>query len=147
MQLLAYLLSIGAGIANPVQAGANAELRKATGTAIFAAGMVYLSGLCAMLIIQLIVREALPSVEKMARTPWWAWMGGVLSIGSTMAAAVFAQRLGSGVFTGLTVTASLVTSVLLDNFGLVGFQVHPASSLRMLGCGLMVTGLWLTARF
>lgn len=147
MQLIAYLLSIAAGAANPIQAGANAELRKTTGTAIFAAGAVYLSGLCAMLVIQVIVREGWPTFEKLARTPWWAWMGGVLSIGSTLAAAVFAQRLGSGVFTGISVTASLAMSILLDNFGLVGFKPHPASPLRILGCGLMIGGLWLAAKF
>lgn len=147
MQFIAYLLSIAAGIANPIQAGANAELRKTTGAAIFAAGSVYVTGLCGMVVIQLIVREGWPTFEKLARTPWWAWTGGVLSIGSTMAAAVFAQRLGSGVFTGISVTASLVTSILLDNFGLDGFKMHPASPLRILGCGLMVGGLWLAAKF
>ncbi len=147
VQFIAYLLSIAAGAANPIQAGTNAELRKITGTAIFAAGMVYASGLCAMLIIQLFAREGWPTLGKLVRTPWWAWMGGVLSIGSTMASAVFAQRLGSGVFTGVSVTASLVMSVLLDNFGLVGFKVHPVSPLRILGCGLMIGGLWLAAKF
>lgn len=86
-------------------------------------------------------------MEKLSRTPWWAWMGGVLSIGSTMAAAAFAQRLGSGVFTGISVTASLITSILLDNFGLVGFKTHPASPLRIVGGGLMIVGLWLAAKF
>lgn len=147
MQLLAYVLSVLAGMANPIQAGSNAELRKTTGTAIFAAGMVYVTGLCAMLVIQAIVREGLPTWEKLGRTPWWAWMGGLLSIGSTMASAVFAQRLGSGVFTGISVTASLVTSMLLDNYGLVGFKEHHASPLRILGCTLMVGGLWLAAKF
>jgi transporter family-2 protein len=147
VQLLAYVLSVLAGMANPIQAGSNAELRKTTGTAIFAAGMVYVTGLCAMLVIQAIVREGLPTWEKLGRTPWWAWMGGLLSIGSTMASAVFAQRLGSGVFTGISVTASLVTSMLLDNYGLVGFKEHHASPLRILGCTLMVGGLWLAAKF
>jgi transporter family-2 protein len=147
VQLLDYVLSVLAGMANPIQAGSNAELRKTTGTAIFAAGMVYVTGLCAMLVIQAIVREGLPTWEKLGRTPWWAWMGGLLSIGSTMASAVFAQRLGSGVFTGISVTASLVTSMLLDNYGLVGFKEHHASPLRILGCTLMVGGLWLAAKF
>jgi transporter family-2 protein len=147
VQLLAYLFSILAGMANPIQAGANAELKKTTGTAIFAAGTVYVTGLCGMLIIQLIVREGWPTFEKLGRTPWWAWMGGLLSIGSTMASALFAQRLGSGVFTGISVTASLVTSMLLDNYGIVGFKEHHASPLRILGCALMIGGLWLAAKF
>lgn len=147
MRLIIYLLAIAAGAANPVQAGANAELKTSTGATVFAAGAVYLSGLAAVLMIHFFVREGWPTLDKLARTPWWAWAGGVLSIGSTMAAAAFAQRMGSGVFTGISVTASLVTSILLDNFGLVGFHVHPASPMRILGGALMITGLWLTAKF
>lgn len=147
MRLIAYLLAIAAGAANPVQAGANAELKASTGATVFAATAVYLSGLVAMLLIQLLVREGWPTLGKLARVPWWAWTGGLLSIGSTMAAAAFAQRMGSGVFTGISVTASVVTSILLDNFGAAGFHTHVASPMRILGGALMITGLWLTAKF
>ena len=64
-----------------------------------------------------------------------------------MAGITFAQRMGSGVFTGLSVTASLIASVVLDHFGWIGFKVHPASWPRVLGCALMVAGLWIVARF
>jgi transporter family-2 protein len=55
--------------------------------------------------------------------------------------------MGSGLFTGVTITASLVTSILLDQFGLLGFRQHSASPGRLAGCALMVGGLWLIARF
>jgi bacterial/archaeal transporter family-2 protein len=144
---IAYLAAIAAGAANPAQAGANAELRKALNQPIVPALAVYLSGLCGVLLIQLIVREAWPDADRLARTPWWAWLGGLLSIASTMAGITLAQRLGSGVFTGITVTASLVSSILLDNFGWIGFKVHPATWPRELGCGLMIAGLWLVSKF
>ena len=53
----------------------------------------------------------------------------------------------AGVFTRLSVTAAIITSVLLDQFGLFGFKVRPASPLRICGCALMITGLWLVAKF
>jgi transporter family-2 protein len=144
---ISYLLAIGAGAANPAQAGANAELRKALGLAIFTAIAVYISGLIGVLIIQVFVREAMPTTDKLAQVPWWAWTGGLLSIASTMAGLTLAQRMGSGVFTGLSVTASLAMSIVLDNYGWVGFKVHPASWPRVLGCGFMIVGLWLVAKF
>jgi bacterial/archaeal transporter family-2 protein len=54
--------------------------------------------------------------------------------------------LGSGLYTGITLTASLLTSILLDKFGLMGFKPHPLSSLRMTGAGLLVAGIWLIAK-
>ena len=64
-----------------------------------------------------------------------------------MAGLLLAHRLGSGVFTGLSVTAAILVSVVLDHFGLLGFKVHPASAMRIVGCVLMIGGLWLVSRF
>jgi hypothetical protein len=73
--------------------------------------------------------------------------GRILSIASTLTGLTLAQKLGSGLYTGITLTASLLTSILLDKFGLMGFKPRPLSSLRMTGAGLMVAGIWLIARF
>lgn len=146
MNWIFYLLAAAAGAANPAQAGANAELKKTLHDALPATMAVYLSGLLGILLLWAIVRQPIPGAEKLAGTPWWAWTGGLLSIGATLAGAVFAQRMGSGVFTGISVTASLIMSVVLDNYGWVGFKVHPATWPRMLGCGLMIAGLWLVAK-
>ncbi len=82
----------------------------------------------------------------MASVPWWAWTGGVLSIASTLAGLTLAQKMGSGLFTGVSLTASLVTSIVLDKFGLIGFKPHPLSSLRMTGAGFLIAGIWMIAK-
>lgn len=146
MNWIFYLLAAAAGAANPAQAGANAELKKVLQDAVPATMFVYISGLVGMLLIWGIVRQPFPSADKLSAAPWWAWTGGLLSIGATLAGAVFAQKMGSGTFTGITLTASLIMSVVLDNFGWIGFQVHPATWQRIVGCGLMVTGLWMVAK-
>lgn len=147
MNWLIYLAAVAAGIANPGQAGANAELRKSLDETVVTALWVYLSGLLGMLFIQLIVREGWPGGAKLNQVPWWAWTGGLLSIASTMTGITLAQRLGSGLFTGISVTASLVTSVVIDHFGWIGFKTHPVSWPRAVGCVLMIAGLWLIGRF
>ncbi len=142
-----YLIAAAAGAANPAQAGANSELRKTIEQAVPATIFVYLSGLCGVVLIHLLSRQSFPSMSKLSTAPWWAWTGGLLSIAATLAGAAFAQRMGSGVFTGITISASLVMSLVLDNFGWIGFKVHPATWPRMLGCGLMLVGLWIMTRF
>ncbi len=142
-----YLIAIAAGAMNPAQAGANAQLRKSIDQPLLSAVAVYLSGLCGILLIQVFVRQGWPSADRFAHTPWWAWTGGLLSIAATLAGITFAQKMGSGVFTGISVTASLITSVVLDNFGWIGFKVHPVSWPRIAGCGLMVAGLWMVGKF
>jgi transporter family-2 protein len=146
VNILSYLFAIAAGSLNPVQAGANAELNKGLSSPVWSAVSVYATGLLGVILIQLIVRQTWP-VARLGNIPWGAWTGGLLSIASTVAGLSLAQKMGSGVFTGLSLTASLTTSIVLDQFGLVGFKPHPVSSLRMVGSGLMVAGIWLIAKF
>jgi bacterial/archaeal transporter family-2 protein len=144
---LIYLIAIGAGSANPFQSGANAQLNKVLQKPLPTTLFVYASGLLGVLLIWIFVRQSIPALNELSRVPWWAWLGGLFSIASTMAGLVFAQKLGSGIFTGLNVTAALVVSVLLDHFGWMGFKTHPASPVRLGGCVLMVVGLWLVSKF
>ena len=51
-----------------------------------------------------------------------------------------AQSLGSAVFIGIVVTSSVVMSLGLDHYGLVGFEVHRVNWGRVAGAVLMVAG-------
>ncbi len=146
MTLLLFLVALVAGIANPFQAGVNAELNKQLGRPLWAGIIVYATGLAGVAILQLCLRQPAPAVE-ISRVSWWAWLGGLVSVISTVIGLTIAQRMGSGFFTGASVTASLVTSMLLDHFGLIGFRQHSASPARIAGCGFMILGLWIIARF
>ena len=146
MSFILFLAAVASGIANPFQSGLNAELNKQLTRPLWTAAFVYLSGLATLLLIQLFVREQLPT-SRIAAVPWWAWLGGLVSIISTVIGLTIAQKLGSGIFTGASVTAAILTSVALDHFGLIGFRQHTASPARLAGCALMVAGIWLIARF
>ena len=147
MTFLSYLLAFAAGSSNPVQAGANSQLNKGLGSPLWAALFVYGSALAGILLFQAIVRQPWPSQQLgSGQTPWWAWAGGLLSIASTLAGLTLAQKMGSGMFTSISLTASLLTSVILDQFGLMGFKPHPASPLRLTGAGFLLAGIWMIAK-
>ncbi len=146
MQWIVILIAVGTGALAPLQ-GTNAELYKHWQQPIWTTVWVYLSGLAAILLIQAAFRQQLPAHEAVVSAPWWAWVGGALSIVTTLAALMFAQRLGSGMFTGLSLTASILVSILLDQMGWIGFKQHTASPLRILGGLLMVGGVWLVSRY
>lgn len=147
MSILFFLFALLAGFANPFQSGTNAELNKQLNQPLWAAIVVYASGLAGLLLIQCFLRRAFPAGQEIEGVPAWAWLGGLISLVPTVIGLTVAQKMGSGLFTGAIITAALVTSVFLDQFGLVGFRQHAASPARIVGCGLMVAGLWLIARF
>ena len=147
MNPLFYLFVALGGMFNTVQSGANAQLRKSLNQPVLSGAVVYATGLAGLLVLLLFAHPVKPAADRLAQTPWWAWAGGVLSIGSTMAGLMLSRKMGSAVFTSLSLTTALVTSVLLDHFGWVGFEVHRANPLRVVGCGLMITGILLIAKF
>lgn len=148
VNILAYIFAFAAGSASPVQAGASAQLNKGIESPIWSALFVYGSGLMGVILIQLIIRQAWPGHRfGNGGLRWWVWTGGILSIASTISGLTLAQKMGSGLFTGLSVTASLLTSAALDQFGLMGFKQHSISPLRVTGTGLMIAGVWLIGKF
>ena len=145
MGWFAAVFAILSGAANPVQSAAHGELNKQLGQWAWAGTVVYAVGLLGMLAIQAVVRQPAPLGDA-PHVSWWAWTGGLISIFSTVAALLLVQKLGSGIFTSLSVTAALMMSVVLDQFGLLGLKQHPMSAGRWIGCGLLVAGVWLVGR-
>lgn len=147
MQWLAIVFALLAGAANPFQAGTNAELKTQLTQPLWATVWVYATGLLGVLLVQLFARQPLPTAHQVHAVPWWAWAGGLISILATFAGLMFAQQLGAGVFTGITITVSVAVSILLDHYGLIGFKQHAASPLRVAGGVLMVLGIWMVSKF
>lgn len=145
MGWFAFLIALLAGAANPFQSAVNGQLNKQLQQPVWAGLAVYTTGLLGMVMVQLLSRQPVPAAPFSA-VSWWAWTGGLISVISTLAGLMLVQKLGSGVFTSLSLTASLVVSVLLDQFGLLGLKQHTASPGRWLGCALLVAGVWLVGR-
>jgi transporter family-2 protein len=147
MPWIAILFALVAGAANPFQAGTNAELKTQLAQPLWATLWVYATGLLGVLLIQAFVRQPLPSGAQAHSAPWWAWMGGLISIVATFAGLMLAQKLGSGIFIGISITASIVVSICVDHFALLGVKQHSASPLRMAGGALMIVGVWMVSKF
>ena len=145
MLWLLYLLTIVGGVLNPVQSGLTGALDKAFQRP-FLVAVVSLAGslLCAVAGGLAAGQLGWPS-EKAAGTPWWAWLAGLSGFVVLIAQPYAARPLGAASFTGLTVTASVVFSVLLDHYGLLGFEQHSAGWGRIVGAALMCTGVTLVS--
>ncbi|MGH1571368.1 DMT family transporter [Methylobacterium sp. P31] len=143
-----YGIALLAGIASAIEPGQNAGLAKSFARPLLA-GVVSLLVSIATIIIAMVVtgQFGLPGADWLAQVPWWAWLGGLMSAGLTLAQLTISKEIGAATFLGLIVTAGVVTSILLDHFGLVGFREHPASPWRILGGALMIGGVGLVARF
>ena len=136
-----------AGVLTAVQSGANAQLVRSLERPWVVAVVVSLVTAACFLAALLVVRQPFPEVGRVAAAPWWAWTGGVCGALYVTGTLFFAQRLGASAFTGITVTAGIVASLVLDHYGLIGFEQHAARTGRILGGLLMVAGVALVALF
>jgi len=143
-----YGFALLAGIATAIEPGQNAGLAKSLARPLLAGVVSLVVSITTILAVMLVTGQyGLPATDRLAQVPWWAWLGGLMSAGLTMAQLSVSKRIGAASFLGLIVTAGVVTSILLDHFGLVGFKVHEASLWRILGGALMIGGVALVARF
>jgi transporter family-2 protein len=89
--------------------------------------------------------KPLPTAQGLTSMPWWAPIGGLVGAVAVYAGLVLVQQVGAGPYTGLTITAALITSLVIDHFGLFNMQVHVINAWRVGGAMLMVGGIALIA--
>lgn len=142
-----FIFALLAGAAITVQAGANSQLKESLNDPIGALVVNYILGLVGVVLVAVFVRVPIPAAAKVASTPWWAWTGGLLGILYGLSVVLLASRMGAATLIAAVVTGQLIFSVVVDHFAWIGFEVHRASPFRIVGCGLMVVGLALIAKF
>ena len=139
-------LALLSGAALAVQVGLNNGLRERMGHPIPAAFTSFATGTLALLAYGLAIRPAWPRASSLSGGPWWIWMGGVVGASYIMMTVTFSNRLGAAGWLGVVVTGQILTSVLLDHHGLVGFAIHPVTPWRVVGVGLLLAGAAIVLR-
>ena len=147
MTWLYLLFAVVAGAMLPFQFGINSQLAHWVGSPIRAAFVSFLVGTIALLIISAFVRKPLPSLARLGDVPWWVWIGGLLGAFYVTGSIVSAPKLGAVTLATAIVFGQTLASVLVDQFGWVGFKEHHASPVRLLGVALVAGGVLLVRAF
>jgi len=146
-----YLFIVASGLLIAMQAGSNATLDKSLHNPVVSSLVSFGSGvavlLLALAIYTIVTKTPMPKGQQWSAVPWWGWIGGTLGAIYVLAMVLTAEKVGSGMFVGLSVTASILASLAIDHFGLLGFHRHAAGPGRIIGGGLMVAGMILIGKF
>lgn len=143
-----YLLfAVIAGAMIPFQAGINAQLARWVGSPISSALVSFLVGTVALAIVVLIQRKPLPSLSKLAGAPWWIWIGGLLGAFYVAGSIFSAPKLGAVMLIAAVVAGQSFASLIIDQFGWVGFKEHDISPGRIAGMLLVASGVALVRIF
>ena len=145
--VLLYPLILFAGVLQAAGNSMNARLRAALVNPWLAATVSFSLIVFVFVTLFVLMPTPLPTLDQLAHMPWWAPLGGIAGAIAVFAGLVFVDKVGAGPFNGLLITANILTSLAVDNFGWFGMQAHTQSVTHLVGAALMVGGIVLIAKF
>ena len=147
MKIILVLIAVAAGLGSALESGSNSTLQKTLSAPLWSVALVAAVSIVSALALAALFGDPMPSGAQMMRAPWWAWLGGVFGVLFLFATVQVSPKLGAGVFVAVIVTSSTLMSLAMDNFGLMGFEVHKAGVGRIVGWLLMTAGVACVALF
>lgn len=106
--------------------------------------IVHLSGALASGVLLLI--RAGGALAQWRALPWYAALAGIPGIIIVSATNLVIPRLGTTASLALIVSGQLLVGLVFDHFGLMGVTARPVDLTRLLGIGLLFTGIFLVIR-
>ena len=140
MALFYLTLAVVAGAMLPLQAAINARLARVLGGPIWAAAVSGLVLTIALAVVASAATRAGPRVTGLSALPWWVWTGGFCGAIVLSATTTIAPRLGTASMIALVMTGQVLSSLVLDNFGLFGLTTQPLNIKRSIAAALLVAG-------
>jgi len=144
-QLLLFIpLTLGIGIALTIQTAINSQLREYLNSPLQAALLSFLVGTILLAILVFFQPVGKPGFATLVQLPWYLWLGGFLGVYAISLSIYAAPKLGFLTLSGLIIFGQLVTSMILDHFGLLGTEKTPINWQRLLGGVVIFIGVLLT---
>jgi bacterial/archaeal transporter family-2 protein len=136
---VAVALTATAGLAGAVQAAVMGELGERVGIVPAVAVSVLVSFVCGLAAL-LVSTRSFAGVRAAVDEPAWLWIGGLMSVYIVFAITVGPPRIGVAATVGIVIAGNLVSSALIDRYGLFGQDVIPIDRWRLLGLLLLTAG-------
>src|SRR5262245_2617294 len=132
MEVLFVPMSVIAGGLLAVQAGANNQLSKATGSPFVATTIqVIIAGV--LLLTVAVATGTVLAFGNIADVPWWHTTGGIATAIYVASTIILFPRLGAVVTVGLFIAGQMLASLTLDTFGVLGVPRQPPDTMVIVG--------------
>jgi len=139
MEALFVPLSLLAGGLLAVQAGANTQLSKATGSA-FAATTIQVMIAGTLLLVIAAATGTILTFTRVPAVPWWHAAGGIATAIYVASTIILFPRLGAVVTVGLFIAGQMFASLGIDTFGVLGVPRQPLELVTIIGTVAVFAG-------
>ena len=142
--LLALVAIAGAGI--PIQVAANKRMDEAVHSPALATTLAFVVGAAVMAVFSLTGVLGRGSLSGVNSAPWWAWLGGALSVTVVLVSVIALPKAGAECTIAATVVGQLIAAAVIDHFGWLGVERQPLNISRIVATILLVAGAFLLQR-
>ncbi len=132
-----------AGATVPLQAGINSRLSFFSGSPVMASIISFLTGTTTLIIFAIATRTPLPASGAFAGAPWWIWTGGIFGAFYVASCVILVNKVGAVSMLALIMAGQMITSLILDHYGLAGYQIQPVNIYKICGILLIIAGVFL----
>ena len=146
MHATASLIAALTGALLAVQIGLNAVVGARLGHPLWGSLANFAVGSVALVAVTLALGLRWPAAGALAGIPAWAWVGGLFGAAYIVSSTAIGPLIGGATFLALTVAGQMISALLIDHYGWIGFPVREIGLLRLTGALLVVAGVVLLAR-
>ncbi|KUK35892.1 MAG: bacterial/archaeal transporter family-2 protein [Clostridia bacterium] len=136
--LVPLLVAVVAGVSMALQGSLNTCLSKVIGL-LEANFIVHVIG-AAALVALLLLKLGQGDLSRIGEAPWYAYLGGLLSVVIIYTVMFSISKLGVAVATTSIIVGQVSTALIIDHFGLFGLKEIPFTWWKLLGIVLLATG-------
>ncbi len=141
--VMLFLFMFCGGVAVALQPSINGRLAQRIGV-VESSCVSFAVGTLALLAIALLAGQG--SFRPVTTARWWELTGGFLGALFVTLTIVAVPRIGTASAMAATITAQLLTGLLLDHFGLFSLRSVPMDGKRAFGVALLLAGAGLVFR-
>jgi transporter family-2 protein len=145
MILALYFVAFCVGVAIAVQAAVNGGLAAALGgNSVFAAFVSFACGTVVLALAALARGGVGEALTALPTQPLWRFAGGLLGAAFVCGTVYLAPRIGLLNMLVLVIAGQLLSSMVIDQFGLIQMPVRKVSLVRIAGALVMLAGVGMT---
>lgn len=145
--MFAYILGLIAGLAQPTQTSINGITGEKVKSPFVATVISFSTAFVILIIIDLIVEGNLNiPLGEVAANPLWIWCGGFCGVGIVCLSIICLPYIGSAMVVVMTSFGQIITSMIIDQFGIFRSPQISMTFTRLVGAVLVVAGVVLASR-
>lgn len=142
VKLIAQIGGVIAGMLLAAQAAINGHFGSLLNSPLHAAVITMVVGIILLFIVSLFQHP----IEHLKETiqdkkPWWVWVGGLFGASYTFLNSFLVPKLGTGTVVVLVLLGQLLSSLIIDHFGLLGAKKTKITWVQVAGLVAMIVGI------